>query len=363
MPESKRKKSPFLLKIILIPIFLLALFSVSVLLFLNAPPYSSDSSSKNFSVRKGESIAVIGELLKQENLIRSPLFLRGLHHFFYSEVSFKAGRYAIPPGRSTNGIIRLLAVPPPPVLITLTFPEGWTIRQMARYVGRKTSVKPEEFRAAAEDTDLLKAYGLDSSRIKTLEGFLFPDTYKVNQEGSARDLVKMMVETTFRKLRALLNDKQANQGSSDAFTRAAADGTLQEKMILASIVEKEYKVKEEAPRIAAVFRNRLKINMRLQSCATIIYVITEEYGKKHPERIFFKDLEIPSAYNTYRQYGLPPGPISNPGLTALKAAFYPSDEDNLFFVVKDISKGTHTFTKTLKDHEKARELYLRSFWK
>ena len=123
-----------------------------------------------------------------------------------------------------------------------------------------------------------------------------------------------------------------------------------EGVVLASIIEKEYQSEEEAPLIASVFVNRLKKNMRLESCATVLYVLTDIQGRPHPERLFYTDLEIESPFNTYRNFGLPPAPISNPGMVALTAAFHPAQSEYLFFVAKNDGSGRHTFSKDFYTH-------------
>ncbi|WP_255947327.1 endolytic transglycosylase MltG [Brucepastera parasyntrophica] len=128
---------------------------------------------------------------------------------------------------------------------------------------------------------------------------------------------------------------------------------MYEKVILASIVEREYQIREEAPLIASVFANRLKIGMGLQSCATIEYIITEIQGLPHPVRLYDRDLEIRSDYNTYLWAGLPPSPISNPGLIALNAAFNPAKTNYLYFRLTDSESGAHTFTRSLDEHVSA----------
>ena len=111
--------------------------------------------------------------------------------------------------------------------------------------------------------------------------------------------------------------------------------------------------------MASVFYNRLAAHMRLQSCATVAYVMTEELGMAYPEVLTYEDLELPSPYNTYANAGLPPGPIANPGATALHAVFYPAKSDYLFFVLKDPSAGRHEFTKSYSEHINAKNLYLK----
>jgi len=111
--------------------------------------------------------------------------------------------------------------------------------------------------------------------------------------------------------------------------------------------------------MAGVFFNRLKIGMALQSCATVVYIITDIQGKPHPEQLLNRDLEIRDPYNTYLRPGLPPGPISAPGETALKAAFYPRQSDYLYFRLTDLSTGQHYFSRTLDDHIRAGTLYVK----
>ncbi len=119
---------------------------------------------------------------------------------------------------------------------------------------------------------------------------------------------------------------------------------------LASIIEREYKVPDEAPLIASVFKNRLRRGIGLYSCATVEYIITEIQGRPHPKKITYDDLAIDSPYNTYKWAGLPPSPISNPGLTALNAAVNTPKTSYYYFQVNDPKKGTHVFTSTFEEH-------------
>ena len=124
-------------------------------------------------------------------------------------------------------------------------------------------------------------------------------------------------------------------------------------------MEREYRVTEEASLIASVFYNRLALNIALGSCATVEYVITEEQGKPHPEFLNYRDLEIVSDYNTYLFPGLPPGPISNPGETALRAAFFPEESDFLYFLLQNAESGRHYFSRTYTEHNEAKVVYLK----
>jgi UPF0755 protein len=141
--------------------------------------------------------------------------------------------------------------------------------------------------------------------------------------------------------------------------RSLGGGKLLEKVILASIVEREYQLTEEAPLIASVFENRRRLGIGLESCATIAYIITEIQHLPHPEYITLEDKGIDSPYNTYKWAALPPGPISNPGRVALDAAFHPARTDYLYFVLRDPEAGKHYFSKDLDAHNKAKKLYLK----
>ena len=128
---------------------------------------------------------------------------------------------------------------------------------------------------------------------------------------------------------------------------------------MASIVEREYRRKEEAPLIASVFYNRLRYNIGLESCATLAYIITDIEDKPHPEYLTVEDKHIDSPYNTYKWAGLPPGPIANPGLVALEAAVRPPKTDYYYFVLKDPATGEHYFSEDLQEHNWAKYTYLK----
>jgi UPF0755 protein len=181
-----------------------------------------------------------------------------------------------------------------------------------------------------------------------MEGFLYPDTYLFPPNYPAPLVIKTMAETFFRRLAEL---------GTDALDLSPEE--LYRKVILASIVEREYRVDEEAQLMAGVFYNRLHISMPLQSCATVEYVITEILGRPHPKVIYIKDTEIRNPYNTYVMSGLPPGPISAPGAVALNAVFNPIASDYLYFRLVDSAVGQHYFSRTFDDHIKAGLLYVK----
>jgi UPF0755 protein len=181
-----------------------------------------------------------------------------------------------------------------------------------------------------------------------MEGYLYPDTYLFPPGYPAVKVIQTMADTFFARIGEI--DQKAETMSSDKLNRM---------VILASIVEREYRLDEEAPLMAGVFFNRMEIGMALQSCATVEYVITEIQGRPHPEVLLTRDTEIRDPYNTYIRPGLPPGPICAPGATALRAVFSPAQSDYLYFRLVDPASGRHYFSQTLDDHIKAGRLYLK----
>ena len=198
-----------------------------------------------------------------------------------------------------------------------------------------------EFKAICYDKNFVSSFNIAG---ETAEGFLFPDTYFLTTGMSAKEVAQLMIETFFQKAAEVpgLLDKTPKE--------------LYDTVILASIVEREYRVEEEAPLIASVFTNRLKQNIGLYSCATIVYILTEIEGRAHPERVLLEDTKIDSPYNTYKWAGLTPGPISNPGLVALNAAANPPKTNYYFFQVSDSQAGKHVFTSTFDEHKASHNL-------
>lgn len=296
------------------------------------------------TVEPGASTKSISEEIGRAGALRSALAFRILARITGQEARLKAGTYRVMPGMGCLSVLELV-VSGKQALVRVTVPEGFTLRQTAALMEKLGIAPAGDFLAAARDESLLKALGIPG---QSLEGYLFPDTYFLPLAYPAHELVTSMVQAFRIKV-------------AEALPEAAsmAPALLQEKVILASIVEREYRVPEEAPLMASVFSNRLKIRMALQSCATVVYVMTEIQGKPHPERIFDRDLAIKDPYNTYAQRGLPPGPICSPGLTALRAAFRPVSSSYLYFRLVDPDAGRHHFSVSLEEHRGAADLIVK----
>jgi UPF0755 protein len=231
------------------------------------------------------------------------------------------------------------------ILTKITIPEGVTLRKIASILAEGGICDEGAFLAAASDPETLNFYRIPGA---TIEGYLYPDTYLFPPSYPPDEVVRTMADTFFRRL---------TDTEGDALPLSPEE--LNERVILASIVEREYRVPDEAPLMAGVFYNRLRIGMALQSCATVEYVITEIQGKPHPLTLYDRDTEIRNPYNTYINRGLPPGPIAAPGKVALDAAFHPAPSDYLYFRLVDPDEGRHYFSETFDDHIRAAFLYVK----
>jgi UPF0755 protein len=307
---------------------------------LNKAPASAQNEVI-FEVEQGETPRSIGRRLEDEGIIKSRLFWYVVSKLDKGVI--KAGVYTIPLPATQFEIHDILETGRQP-LIKVTIPEGATLAKTARLFDEAGICTEEAFLEAASNPEILEAFQIPA---KTLEGYLFPDTYLFQENYNAKNVARLMVETFFKRLSGIVD------------IASITPEELFEKVTLASIVEREYRLAEEAPLMAGVFYNRLAIGMALQSCATIEYLITEIRHKPHPEIISIADTEIENPYNTYIAEGLPPGPISAPGLTALSATFNPTPSDYLFFRLIDLNAGKHYFSKTFDEHIKAGKLYVK----
>ena len=314
-------------------------------LHLNRPPPGGapHDAARPFAIESGETFGSVAQRLRREGIIRSPLMFRMLAGVRGSDTAIQAGHFQLPAGATTVQVLDLL-VDASQHLSRVTIPEGWTINRIAVYLERIGVAGAAQFQAAARSPRLMEELGIAAD---SAEGYLFPDTYYFPPEYGAAAVVRHMVGNFFARL------DQIDPGSRADPVRLHATVTL------ASIVEREYRLPSEAPIIASVFYNRLRGKARLESCATIQYIITELQGKEHPERILHVDLDIDSDFNTYRRKGLPPAPIANPGLTALRAALHPARTDYWYFVVRDPATGAHQFSTDLSAHSEAKFLYLK----
>jgi UPF0755 protein len=261
-----------------------------------------------------------------------------------TERQLKAGEYRFAGAVSAKDVARKLARGDI-FLRPITFPEGLTLKEMARVYESRGLGSADAFLKAAANTSAI--HDLDPAA-KDLEGYLFPETYNVPRKMDAAQLVAQMVG----RFLAVFDDAMRQEASARGLT-------FHDAVTLASIVEKESASPDERPMVAAVYSNRLRIGMGLQCDPTVIYAL-EKVGR-YTGDLTKKDLQFDSPYNTYRHAGLPPGPIAAPGRPSLQAAVHPAEVDYLYFVSRN--DGTHVFATTLAEHNKNVKQWQVEFFK
>jgi len=287
------------------------------------------------TIQPGSSAQEIGALLERRGLVRSrALWVLAASRWGYTS-RFQAGDYTLSPSMSGRQLMDALTHGTV-VSIKVTIPEGWKLDQIAREVAKTTGLcAATEFSDAASDKGHWPNLGFPSPPNGTLEGYLFPDTYPIDRDAKPEKMVAQMV-ARFREAIEPLKPDIDRSGM-----------TIHQVVTLASIIEREIKVPEERPIAAQVFLLRLKKGMKLQSCATVQYLLPE------PKEVLpLADTRIESPYNTYLHEGLPPGPIGSPGLDAIKAVLHPANTDYLFFRTEG-NGPRHRFTRTEAEHEAA----------
>jgi UPF0755 protein len=310
------------------------------------PDSSKEVISYKINVPSGEKTRSVALELKQQNIIKNDSIM-----YLYARLnnfSLKAGSYHVKSSMSIPQIIDILQSGVQEY-VRVSIPEGLTITKIGEILEKDKITSATAFYNAAYNEINVKNYGIPA---KNFEGYLFPDTYFLTENMNADEVVKLMVDTFFKKVSEISDLEEKT--SKEVF----------EIVILASIVEREYRVANEAPLIASVFTNRLKNNIGLYSCATVEYIVTEILKLPHPDIITTvgpnADTKINNPYNTYKWAGLPPGPISNPGIVALSAAIHPANTDYYYFRLVDVTKGTHVFTHDFDEHkEVGKNLYTK----
>ena len=283
-------------------------------------------------VKKGAHMGQIADDLDRQGLVHSKTIFLWLGRLAGVDRRIKPGRYDFRDRISTYHILQDLYYQNA-VVIRIIFPEGWRIDQFARLLEQRVGTPIERFVELSRDSALLARWDIPDT---IAQGYLMPAAYEFYWGAEPEEIIEELISATRRMFIDSLEARMAELGWSQ-----------HEVLTMASLIEAEAGVAEERPRISAVFHNRLRQGYRLQCDPTVIYAM----GGLN-RRLLRRDLEINSPYNTYLHYGLPPGPIGNPGRPAVLAALYPLDSDELYFVAR--GDGTHIFSKTLSEHNRAR---------
>lgn len=278
----------------------------------------------------------IAHRLRSLGLIRSQWAFLAVGRLLGELGHLQAGEYELDPTMSPVEILDKLSRGDVRAY-WITIPEGTTLRDVARILEQQRLADPTRFMLLATRAGLRLGSDYGITR-RNLEGYLFPDTYKVPRGMSEEQLVRMML-AAFRR--------EVLRGMREEIQTRTNGLSVEDSIILASLVEREARLPEERARIAGVLLNRLRRGMPLECDATVQYAL----GKTKP-RLLYEDLKIDSPYNTYRHAGLPPGPICNPGRAAIRAALKPEKHDYLFYVA-DGKTGGHLFSRTFAEHQAA----------
>lgn len=282
-------------------------------------------------IPRGASFGQAADSLAHSGIIGSPKLFRLYGRFTGGDRNIKPGTYLLKHGTPWSDIVSALNGGHG-LVNTITIPEGYTVAQIAPALAKTLQVPVDSVQAAMRDTALLARLDLPNP---TLEGYVFPDTYAFPVGTTARQAVREMVYSFERRWRPEW-DSSAN----------GLKINRNDLVTMASIVEKEARLPEERPVIAAVYYNRLRRGMLLQADPTVQYALGHHVG-----RVLYKDLTVESPYNTYVHKGLPPGPVASPGVASLSAAANPANVPYLYFVAtKD---GHHEFRNTLEEHTSA----------
>lgn len=350
MPEGKKRKPVFVIVLIVI----LAGIAISVFSaygYYNDSIYkpmvqSDNTETKEIVINSGVNSQQIIDMLYDEGLIRNKLMLK--IYLKYSNLGnrMKAGKYEFNNGMNAMDIInKMVKGDIKKDTIKVTIPEGYEVKDIAAVLEKSGLVDKNEFIETANkgnfDYEFLKSL---PERQMRLEGYLFPDTYEFSRNATSEQIITKMLD----RFDEVFNDYMRKKAS-------VMNLTIDKVVTMASIIEREAKAAEERPMVAAVFYNRLKIKKRLESCATIQYALGER-----KENLLYKDLEIDSPYNTYKNNGLPVGPIANPGKASLEAALNPANVNYLYFVLKDATSGTHAFSTNYDQFLRDKQKYYKN---
>ena len=292
-------------------------------------------------IPEGSTFQQVAALLKNEQLIRSRSAFLLLGKTRDIDRKIRPGEYELDASMSPQDILtKLLAGRV--VLHPVTIPEGYSLTQIAEVLAAQQVTDTKEFTKLVRDRTFISTLGIEAD---SLEGYLFPETYSFAKGTKAREVIKAMVDGLHRVWGAELQEQAARLKMS-----------LHQVLTLASVIEKETGAKDERELIAAVFHNRLRKKIPLQSDPTVIYGLPGFDGNIHK-----RDLSVMSPYNTYRVQGLPPGPIASPGAHSLRAALFPAQASYLYFVSRN--DGTHQFSSTLAEHNQAVEKYQKQYFR
>ena len=296
---------------------------------LSGPAPSKNEATRAVVIKPQTGAFDIARTLKEAHVIRSRVAFLAVAVVRRTHRHLLAGEYEFVAGLSLLEIVRRLEQGKG-LVHQATIPEGFAARQIAELLQEKGLVDQDRFMGLLRDHRLLQQYRVDG---ESLEGYLFPDTYRLVKGLNEEAIIGRMVQRFAEVF-----------GPAEQARARELKMSVAEVMTIASLIEREAMADEERPLISAVFHNRLQLGMPLQSDPTVLYSLSRFSGK-----LTKANLQTPSPYNTYLHRGLPPGPIASPGRASIMAALYPASSRYLYFVSKN--DGTHAFSNTLREHD------------
>ncbi len=327
--------SKIFLMILIVAVIFLSLFIYFVFFI---PNNFDEPKGKIVTISKGTSFHAIVDSLYDNGTIRSKWTFKLAGRILNYTKSIKIGKYLLVSGLSNIEILENISTGKSQLIIPVTIPEGWRMEKIARRIERDLGVDSKKILELCMNEKFISEQKINA---KTLEGYLLPDTYAFYWQTDEEEIIARILNAF-------------KQFYNDSLKRKQEMLKMNQKEVLtfASIVEAESSIDYERPIIAGVYWNRLKKRMRLEADPTIQYALGES------RRLTYKDLEIDSPYNTYRRFGLPPGPINNPGKAAILATLYPQEHEYLFFVAT--GTGGHRFAKNYIEHQHNSRKYFKT---
>lgn len=322
---------------LLVLVFALSTGCAGILEKYDAAVDPNSTETQLVTVPSGATTTSIANLLKENDLIQNVNAFKAKSKQLEVDGQMKAGDYMLSKSLTTEEIITKLVNGDVYIeTAKFTIPEGYEVRQIVDTLESEGLIDREKFIDALQNAPFDYPFLEGVDRTYLLEGYLFPDTYTVKAGADEVAIIKMML------------DRFNTIFIEDYYTRAEELGmSVDEVVTLASIIEREARLDEEFPIVASVFHNRIDIDMLLQSCATVQFIL-----KERKEVLLFADIEIESPYNTYINPGLTPSPIASPGELAIKSALYPAETNYLYFVTTEKNDGSHYFNETLEGHNR-----------
>lgn len=367
MSEKREKKKKGLGGVVLLLIIIFALiYIITSKVYTDYKNYDavmdpSDATSVAVTIPSGSTTTDIAQILYDNGIIPDVKRFKLKSRLNQLDGTFQAGDYVFSPSMSTSQIMELLQNGRR-AEVSFTIPEGYTVKDTAEKLAAEGLLSSaEEFYAACEE-DWEDSFwflngvsapedpsGSVSARANRLEGFLYPETYRVPVGATAHDIVERMLQ----QFDAVFTPIWEAAGGTE---NGSVNGlNVQEMATLASLVERESKAATDRDKIASVIYNRLEIGMKLQIDATVLYALGE-----WKDRVYYSDLEVDSPYNTYRYAGLPIAPIASAGRASLEAAAAPAQTDYIYYVLKGDGSGEHNFAEDAATFEQYKQEYLNS---